>query len=84
MDVEDIVEVFECAGYEVRSYSGRGMYGNECLGVTCDDPVVFTAKVMAVASAYGYHLDDLLALFSKHRTDDMGLSTIIYFPSVAY
>lgn len=84
MDVDDIVQVIEDAGYHVRSYSGRGMYGEECLGVVCDSPIYMCASVMARAASYGYHLDDLVALFGKSREDSLGLSAIIYFPSITY
>jgi hypothetical protein len=29
---------------EVRSYSGRGMYGKECLGIVCDNPHAVQGK----------------------------------------
>jgi len=30
---EKLIEAIEDAGYEARSYSGRGMYGKCCVGV---------------------------------------------------
>lgn len=32
--------------YEVRKYSGRGMYGRECLGITCEDPMQLLVSVI--------------------------------------
>ncbi len=34
-EFDKIVSIFEEAGYIPRSYSGRGMYGEKCLGVVC-------------------------------------------------
>lgn len=32
---------------DVRSYSGRGMYGKSCLGITCNNPVKVQGKLVA-------------------------------------
>ena len=35
----------EQLGYEVRDYSGRGMFGRECPSVTVDNPYDFIAEI---------------------------------------
>lgn len=73
---------------EVRAYSGRGMYGAECLGVTCDDPVVLAFTLGRAlgehnteASNYG---EELVTIPRSICTDSMGLRHIVYFPGVPY
>jgi len=51
----------------VRSYSGRGMYGRECIAVRTDWPEDLIADA-GVAGA---------------RTDSMGRSSIVYWPAIA-
>jgi hypothetical protein len=48
-------------------YSGRGMYGNTCWGITCGDPEDVIAEV-GVKGA---------------RRDCMGRRTIIYWPAIS-
>lgn len=66
---------------DVRTdYSGRGMYGETCLGLVVDKPDIL------VGLALGQVLDQIDAdpfeVVSRARTDNMGRSTIIYFPGV--
>ena len=39
--INEVAKEFYLEGedIEVRSYSGRGMYGEECLGIVCDNPL---------------------------------------------
>ncbi len=59
-----------------EDYSGRGMYGDTCFGIVCDitDFAIFCASV-------GSFMDDWDWL-GRVRTDNMGLSTIWYWPGV--
>lgn len=34
MDAKALIKRLQAAGHEVRSYSGRGMYGRYCVGVS--------------------------------------------------
>jgi hypothetical protein len=59
------------------NYSGRGMYGETCFGVTVSDVrefFRFTAALGARDADTAYQLADAL------RSDSMGLDTIYYFP----
>lgn len=93
-------EMLEALGYNVMSYSGRGMYGNQCLGVTLEDRNVGTlvidvminlvnAKEDPRRSRYeeAMVIEKLLTLgpaFRQMKTDDMGLGIIVYFPNVNF
>ena len=37
MELKLLKSLIEAAGYEAYSYSGRGMYGRQCVGLTCPD-----------------------------------------------
>ena len=74
-------------GYEPRSYSGRGMYGRECLAFTigsgADQPANPLGVVAEIVAACPEQWEDeLIELFQDAKTDQMGLGTVIYFPGV--
>lgn len=52
-----------------RTYSGRGMYGVRCMGITTDNP----DGLVEEAAARGLR---------GARRDNMGLSTIVYWPRI--
>lgn len=61
-DIADAVE-----GEVYRHYSGRGMYGDACIGIVCSDEV----KCIEEAAERGIR---------GAKTDGMGRSTIVYWP----
>lgn len=72
---------------DTRSYSGRGMYGKECLGVVLDDSNVGQLVADLVDAAVENGLDDPEPVVTGLRSwasDRMGHGTIIYFPGVPY
>lgn len=71
-------------GYTPRSYSGRGMYGKQCLAFSTDD-----SAITAVAAIVGNIRDEgerleVVEAFEGARSDSMGLGTVIYFPRIAF
>ncbi len=63
-------------GYSVRSYSGRAMYGKECLAIMCDQggsPSAFWAHcidaIIINAEDNTNLAEDTLALIQKHISD---------------
>lgn len=77
-DIEEVVRY---------DYSGRGMYGRSCVGIigTFGDAYRFLNGLRATASepiAEGldeYAVDELA---DETKTDDMGYSTIYYWPTL--
>lgn len=73
-------------GLDVRSYSGRGMYGKQCLGVEVSRGGLgdFIADVFEAVA--GNEDDATLAAdaFRSMSTDSMGLDTIVYFTQVPF
>lgn len=81
----EMIEHGESEGYAVRTnYSGRAMYGQQCIGVDGEHPVLFIIECMEnlVDMEPEYALA-YFQLLKMQRQDSMGLGTIIYFPSWA-
>ncbi len=84
----------DSVGYDDASwredYSGRGMYGRECPGITTDNPmqvVMAFAATLAIMEAQEEYdtfpeLENVTWDSFQVRTDSMGLSTIVYFPNM--
>ena len=80
MKAEKLIDIIEMAGYETRTYSGRGMYGKQCVGfvVSSDGIIEAVAEIMIDEDVETQR--QLLGLFRTAQTDSMGMNTIVYFP----
>lgn len=79
---EDVASMMNAHGATCEpssDYSGRFMFGRQCIGFTTDNTLLLSAVVALAATKHGYNPLDLI---SAARTDDMGLSSIVYFPDV--
>lgn len=63
-------------------YSGRGMYGQTCVGIDSTDPAAPTAFLYLLAEELGRDFLDLLADLGGGATDGMGLGVITYWPAL--
>lgn len=72
-------EFLENEGYETRAYSGRGMYGRECLAITVRNPIQ-VAQDIGWKAARTPESD----FPQQVRTDSMGLDYVIYWPNEKY
>ena len=69
----------------VRTYSGRAMYGKQCVAVVVEDVVPFVAEFafwLGERSGAGDATEHYLYTLKNARADNMGLSTVMYWPSV--
>lgn len=94
--LERAIESGECCEsngtFRLQSYSGRAMFGRDCLGVVVqsDDLGALWATIMqqAVAASqeddFGDQEYQLIRAVRGHRQDNMGYDMIVYFPSVEY
>ena len=73
----ELIRVLETNGFEVRSYSGRGMYGAKCVGCALDS-VSDIFQLGIVAGDAG--LDGL----PSPQVDNLGLGVICYWPELAW
>ena len=86
-------KLLEQNDYNTRSYSGRAMYGQECLAVTVDDiPSALweISKLLAEHNAEAEEnggtgiFDYTIPEPKGMRTDNMGLQYVIYWTQVPY
>lgn len=81
MNPEALVRAIEDCDLTPRSYSGRGMYGRKCVGVTIDRDSDWTPFALGaeLALLLGDEVRDL-----RSCMDGMGLDTILYFPNAPW
>lgn len=80
-----LINAISDAGYEPRSYSGRGMYGRSCVGVDVDrgtSAFSLAAQIIASSDDPAQMADSLSDL--RVNEDSMGLGGIVYFPNVPW
>ncbi len=80
-------QIIEDAGFDCRSYSGRGMYGKNCLGVVIGEFNQFLSGIFdSVARSEDPQAtaDILSNAFRSMRQDSMGYDIIVYFPYEEY
>lgn len=67
--------------FTIRSYSGRGMYGSSCLAIVCD-----TNELALIMFTLGLtqQSPNLLDYIQGMRRDNMGLSSVFYWPRCDY
>ncbi len=87
--IEVLSDAIIAADGRPRSYSGRNMYGDTCLGVTTDQsPIQFIITVcreLAKIDDPNSGTDDIFCLLEEDvKTDSMGRGNIVYFPSIAW
>lgn len=70
----------DCAGMEVDTYSGRGMYGDECPSLTFESDAEMAAGLVRLGmkfEQYGYRRE-----LPFMATDNLGRGTVIYWPRI--
>lgn len=88
MEFKELCDILFDAGQEIRNYSGRGMNGAECLGITTDDnPLDVVLEI--ISSAVDNELSrsvikELCGQLQGAKTDSMGRGTIIYWPRIEW
>jgi hypothetical protein len=82
------IEALEDAGYEMRTYSGRGMYGVQCVSVAldCDTPIwAFVCDVLTQASLNG--AAEVATMAEQLRGlsyDELGRGQVVYWPEIPW
>ncbi len=75
-------ETLESIGAEIRSYSGRCMYGEECLAVTDFDIGPLFAEILR--SVDRDDVEEVAEAVESFKTDSLGRGTVIYFPGTPF
>ena len=78
--IDDILDEADVEADVRENYSGRGMYGDTCFGLTVDrESEMFK---FFVAAGHILDMEDAMTLASSAHSDNMGRSIIFYFPGV--
>lgn len=83
-ELRELIEMFCEVSPEYTlhpDYSGRGMFGRTCIGISCDNPyeiLVDLTEYLAVFDVCGVR-----ASLGTVCVDDMGLGSIVYFPELS-
>jgi hypothetical protein len=82
---EVIIEAADAAGLQVRSYSGRGMFGRQCVAVeagSAPEACFKLAAAIADAAADANEAAQLIEDLADACSDSMGVGVVIYWPFV--
>jgi len=77
-------QLAEDADLSVRSYSGRFMFGKSCLGIEGDNLCDIFAALFQAAADTEPDMQEVADQVRNARSDQMGLGSILYFPSVPF
>ena len=83
-------ECFEKEELNPFSYSGKSMYGKECLAVSVNNVGDVFATIFEHSIEYnpysvsGIEIEETSKGISNFRTDSLGLKTVVYFPGVQF
>ena len=88
----EISEIIRGIGYECTSYSGRGMYGEICLGVNIYDSLASAISEITLALSFAIEHSphsslknlSIIQLFRLSSIDSSGFNKILYFPEIQY
>lgn len=90
--VDRAIDLANLDSGDLRTYSGRGMYGAECIGLKCGTMADVYAFVTALGQVYQEALADAvhhekdgpdfepIEFAESTRTDNIGLNVIAYWP----
>ncbi|MBO5631530.1 MAG: hypothetical protein J5965_20875 [Aeriscardovia sp.] len=77
--IEAFCEANEYSFYD--GYSGRFMYGRQCIGIVCDNIGECLIRLCCYLVAEGVDIHPNMLLPISY--DNMGLQLILYFPNIA-
>lgn len=80
---EILTDAINATGVEAQPYSGRGMYGQSCLGIVPNtDTARYFMHLAQVLIGDGQEETLDLLMGSPSREDSLGKNTIVYFPNL--
>ena len=94
MKLETFQDIVSDAGYELESYSGRGMYGAYCASIRMnvdEAPYQIMARITEIfigridyETGDECEINDWLKLMAQTRTDSLGLGIVLYWTNMAW
>jgi hypothetical protein len=84
MNTKEFYDLLCDRGANVYAYSGRAMFGRQCIGITIGyNPYAFMAECVACLET-DEDREDIIRIFSYTKTDSLGLGSIIYWPNMEW
>jgi len=77
-------DLAEAAELHVRSYSGRFMFGKDCLGIEGSSITEIYGALFQAAADVSCDMQTIAEELQGAHSDSMGRDVIVYFPQVAY
>lgn len=84
MNYARLTSLIELAGYAPVAYSGRGMFGKRCVGLTTDSSLQNVLADLVTWMHLTYNTQEIAELIRDLRCDSMGRGIVVYWPSVAW
>ena len=85
MTNERFIELLEEAGYSHRAYSGRGMFGDYCIGASTEGNAAnMLSDILVHCEITNEERVEVAGIFKNKRTDDLSRGTIVYFPAMKW
>lgn len=78
-----LIGVINEIGLNPYAYSGRGMYGEKCIGFTTDREIKDCVAIALILEEGNKDMD-VRRFFDYVKTDSMGRSTVVYFPEIPW
>ncbi len=85
MKSDKFLKLFEDTDFTPVSYSGRCMYGTQCVSVDLGSSSGYglVAELMLKAQDLeSFDQEDLVEIFRETRQDQMGLGIVVYWPNL--
>ena len=76
-------ELLRDAGFKPRSYSGRGMYGKECVAISAESEAGAGYAIARQNATKDYEIN-LDMIMNRVKTDSLGKSVVLYWPSLEW
>ena len=73
---KELIEALSQAGFDPCAYSGRGMFGKECVCVKGDD----VSEWEVAKALWRANDDNEIVDVPAPRTDSLGLGIVLYWP----
>lgn len=73
------IQALKNEGYVPRAYSGRGMFGEQCVAITVADWALAAMDMSDSPLPRGGK-----AMLREARTDSLGMRTVVYWPNMQW
>jgi hypothetical protein len=85
----EVIEEHGLDKINIRSYSGRCMFGKECLGLDCNNVgealnIIFLMTQKASTQTKEFLLEEMETMIQNTCQDSMGRGIIVYWPDIKH